>query len=98
MKLKQIASNMTELEIEQPNALPHYVLFSYSTPVAGRAGEAFDRADAGDLLRHTGVFKTAKKYSRTTTKHINKYFREEWGINPLSVGEVDQAYIDSLVK
>ena len=84
MKLKQIASNMTELEIEQPDALPHYVLFSYSTPVAGRA--------------YTGVFKTAKKYSATTTKHINKYFREEWGINPLSVKEVDQTYIDGLVK
>jgi hypothetical protein len=84
MKLKQIASNMTEIEIHQPDALPYYVLFSYSTPVAGRSD--------------VGVFKTAKKYSRTTTKHINKYFREEWGINPLSVKEVDQAYIDGLVK
>jgi len=84
MKLKQIASNMTEIEIHQPDALPYYVLFSYNTPVAGSTGE--------------GVFKTAEKYSATTTKHINKYFREEWGINPLSVKEVDQAYIDSLVK
>jgi len=84
MKLKQIASNMTEIEIHQTDALPYYVLFSYSTPVAGRSD--------------VGVFKTAKKYSRTTTKHINKYFREEWGIDPLSVDEVDQAYIDGLVK
>ena len=85
MKLKQIASNMTEIEIIRPDyPINHYVLFSYNTPVAGRAD--------------TGVFKTAEKYSRTTTKHINKYFREEWGINPLSVKEVDQAYIDGLVK
>ncbi len=84
MKLKQIASNMTEIKIDQPDALPYYVLFSYNTPVAGRGAE--------------GMFKTAEKYSRTTTKHINKYFREEWGINPLSVGEVDQAFIDGLVS
>ena len=79
MKLKQIASNMTELDINGTK-----VLFSYSTPVAGRS-------DAG-------LFKTTEKYSATTTKHINKYFREEWGVNPLSVREVDQAYIDGLVK
>ena len=84
MKLKQIASNMTEIEIHQAVSPPYYVLFSYSTPVAGRSD--------------VGVFKTAKKYSATTTKHINRYFREEWGINPLSVKEVDQAYIDGLVK
>ena len=75
---------MTEIKIHQPYAPPHYVLFSYSTPVAGRS--------------YTGFFKTAEKYSATTTKHINKYFREEWGINPLTVKEVDQAFIDGLVK
>ena len=84
MKLKQIASNMTEIEFNQAVSPPYYVLFSYSTPVAGRSD--------------VGVFKTANKYSATTTKHINKYFREEWGIDPLSVDEVDQAYIDGLVK
>ena len=80
MKLKQIASNMTELDINGSK-----VLFSYSTPGAG-------------FHLNDGNFKTAEKYSRTTTKHVNKYFREEWGINPLSVREVDQAYIDGLVK
>jgi len=59
------------------------ILFSYETPVAGR---------------HDRLFKTEEKYSRTTTKHINKYFRDEWDINPLSVQEVSQDYIDSLVS
>ena len=85
MKIKQLASNMTELEIG-----PITVLFSYSTPVAG-----FNPTHGPN---DTGHFKTTEKYSRTTTKHINKYFREEWGINPLSVKEVDQTYIDGLVK
>ena len=61
----------------------HLILFSYETPVAGW---------------HDRLFKTKKKYSRTTTKHINKYFRDEWDVNPLSVEEVSQDYIDSLVS
>ena len=62
----------------------HLILFSYETPVAGWH----------DCL----LFKTKEKYSRTTTKHINKYFRDQWGVNPLSVEKVTQDYIDSLVS
>ena len=62
----------------------HLILFSYETPVAGWH----------DCL----LFKTKENYSSTTTKHINKYFRDQWGVNPLSVDEVSQDYIDSLVS
>lgn len=55
------------------------VLFSYETPVAGWD----DR----------GAFRTEKKYSKTTTKHINKY------LGGKDVGRiVVQSYIDSLVR
>ena len=59
------------------------VLFSYETPVAG--------------YKRT-LFKTERKYSRTTTKHINKYLKEQWDVDPISVEEVSQDYIDSLVS
>jgi len=42
------------------------ILISYDTPVAGRVGDDF--------------VVTEKKYSSTTTKHINKYFQNEYGI------------------
>ncbi len=45
-------------EIEHSNS---FVLFSYETPVAV-------------MVKATGeVFKTATKFSRTTSKHINKW-------------------------
>lgn len=60
MKLKPIASNMTELHLS--NGI--VVLFSYETPVA-----SFSRKE----LPH-GQFKVTKtKYSNTTTRHINKW-------------------------
>jgi len=83
MKLKHLGPNMTELSFNG-----NVILFSYETPVAGSSMDA-----VGDRL-----FKTKKKYNRTTTKHINKYFRDEWDVNPLSVQEVSQDYIDSLVS
>ena len=54
MKIEPVGSNMTELLIGTS-----YVLFSYSTPVAG--------------WDDTGAFRTDQHYSATTTKHINKY-------------------------
>jgi len=53
--LISIASNMTEVKTNNGE----YVLFSYSTPVAG-----YDEK---------GAFRTNVWYSMTTTKHINKY-------------------------
>ena len=56
MKLKPIASNLTELRFHHSNIS---VAFSYQTPVAGWDDQ--------------GAFKTDKKFSPTTSKHIKKY-------------------------
>ena len=57
MKLGQIASNMTELQVSG-----YTVLFSYSTPVAWQD-------PSGNYA------KTEKKWSPTTSKHINKWLQ-----------------------
>jgi hypothetical protein len=44
------------------------LLISYKTPVAGRIG--------GRMVR------TNKYWSQTTSRHINKYFRSEYGVDP----------------
>ena len=85
MKIKPIASNMTELETPKAD-----ILFSYSTPVAGLIRFTSDDKD--------GPFKTDTWYSTTTTRHINKYFRDVWGIDPKTVRTIPQHEIDALVK
>ena len=55
------------------------ILFSYETPVAGYDDQ--------------GAFRTATKYSVTTSKHINQY------LGGKDTGRVvDQSYIDNLVN
>lgn len=85
MKLRQIASNMTELDTPKAS-----ILFSYSTPVAGLIRFKSEDED--------GPFKTDTWYSQTTTRHINKYFREVWGIDPETVRTIPQHEIDALTK
>jgi hypothetical protein len=55
------------------------VLFSYNTPVAccDNSGKGF--------------FKTSKKWSKTTSKHINLW------LNGAKATEKDQSFFDSLV-
>ena len=53
------------------------ILFSYQTPVAGYDDK--------------GAFKTDVWYSRTTTRHINKY------LDGVVAREVEQDYINSLI-
>ena len=68
MKLKHLGPNMTELTFFDDNStVTHVILFSYETPVAG--------------WHVNRLFKTEEKYSRTTTKHINKYFFSESLLN-----------------
>jgi hypothetical protein len=57
------------------------VLISYSTPVAA-------------LVPGKGWIRTAKKWSATTTKHINAWLRKNCGG---TVSEVDQWDLDQLV-
>jgi hypothetical protein len=83
LKLRQIASNMTEIQIPNGEDVK-YILFSYETPVAGHMnGEPF---------------KTSKYWSSTTTRHINKYFRDVWNVDPDTVRTIPQEQIDALVK
>tara|TARA_Y100000361_G_C11084426_1_gene302909 strand:- start:496 stop:723 length:228 start_codon:yes stop_codon:yes gene_type:complete len=56
MRIKPIASNQTELHMEDGTV----VLFSYETPVAA-------------YLPECGYVKTSKHWSKTTSRHINKW-------------------------
>jgi hypothetical protein len=89
MRLKKIGSNMSEVEINGS-----FVLFSYETPVAGRS----IKAPSGDDYEKDGFFKTSTHYSATTTRHINKYFKNEWNIDGKEVEEVSQDFINGLVR
>ena len=86
MKLRQIASNQTELVLRTNSKAfsdfetDYTILFSYQTPVACHV--------AG-----VGYFKTLKKWSVTTSKHINAWLREN---DATSVAEVSQETFDAL--
>ncbi len=68
-----------QTEVEIKNTL---VLFSYKTPVAVRHGD--------------GTFsKTSKKWSVTTSRHINSWLRS-FGLDPEKVLTVSQEYLDAL--
>jgi len=75
MKLKPIASNLTELQINGMS-----IAFSYSTPVAGWDDD--------------GAFKTDKKFSPTTSKHIKKYLGNAFD----NARVVPQSLIEGLAK
>ena len=58
------------------------VLFSYETPVAV-------------FLVGTGIIKTTKKWSRTTSRHISQWAKEYSAY--VTVSEKPQEYFDNLV-
>jgi hypothetical protein len=78
MKLKNVGSNMTELFDNLTGAT---IFFSYETPVCA-------------ILPSGRVVKTNEYYSRTTTKHINKWL----GDYRLNVEEVSQSFINNLAN
>lgn len=93
MKLKQLASNMTELELNNGTL----VLFSYETPVCGFIG----KDNYGTGISEGTYIETKTKYSRTTTKHINKWFELKGIVYPTCMNrsyKVDQSVLDELVK
>jgi hypothetical protein len=65
-----------QTEVEFGNDIS--VFFSYRTPVAA-------------FIPGLGYVKTSKKFSQTTSKHINKWLEGE------TATEVDQDYINNLV-
>jgi len=73
MKLNPIASNMTELTLQDGTK----VLFSYKTPVAAEVNGTYVR--------------TSKKWSMTTSKHINKW------LDGVKAEEADQPFFDTLI-
>ena len=78
MKLKLIGANQTEVQLSD-----HYVtqiFFSYEQAVCVRNAN--------------GCFVTTEKYSRTTSKHINKWIANLSNI----VKMVPQSKIDNLVE
>lgn len=76
MNLKPIASNMTEVTLNDGTC----ILFSYKTPVAAM------KADWKTAV------KTSKKWSNTTTRHINKWLKDV-----SSVAEKEQDWFNKLV-
>lgn len=78
MNLTPIAANMTEVQVNKSLR----VLFSYKTPVACEwtNGAVYE------------FFQTSKKWSRTTSRHVNKWLSG----NPAKFQ--DQEYFDSLVE
>jgi hypothetical protein len=77
LKLRQIASNMTEVEIDNVT-----VLFSYKTPVACH-------------VEGEGYYRTACRWSQTTTRHINKWLANMRPVD--AVKEREQSYFDNLI-
>lgn len=79
MNLTPLGANKTELQIGDIQ-----ILFSYKTPVAAR------------VLNFEGnkyvYYKTSKKWSRTTSKHITQWLNGE------RADEREQSYFDELVK
>ena len=78
MNLNPIAANMTEL-----NTNGMTVLFSYKTPVAAMVDEGLGFV----------FYRTSKRWSNTTTRHINKWL----GTYGKVADDKPQEYFDSLI-
>lgn len=83
MNLNPIKANMTELEFKHPRTgFPTKVLFSYKTPVA--------MIDRNEL-----AYRTDKKRSNTTTRHINQWLKDN-KFHTLST--YPQEFFDNLIS
>lgn len=83
MNLKPIASNMTELTLKGGLV----VLFSYQTPVACHWTNGLNQV----------FYKTEKFWSRTTSRHINKWLIQTDNWTDRKIEEKPQKYFDELV-
>lgn len=77
---------MTEISLEDGTL----VLVSYETPVAARI---FSLASENDGC---ALFRTSKKWSQTTTRHINKWLNQEFHCKPYK--EMPQEFFDNLLS
>lgn len=81
MNLNPIAPNMNEIEVSG-----YRVLFSYKTPVAAQRIGSF----------HT-LFVTEKFWSKTTSRHINKWV-DTLGSGSYDIIKKPQEYFDTLLN
>ena len=84
MKLKLIGANQTELQLKHGSQ----ILFAYETPVCVRT----EAMHCGQM--QTRVCVTTEKYSRTTSKHINKWIANHFDVKMM----VEQSEIDNFVN
>lgn len=77
---------MTEISLEDGTL----VLVSYETPVAARIFSLAAENDGCTLAR------TSKKWSKTTTRHINKWLNYEFHCQPYK--EMPQEFFDNLLS
>ena len=78
MNLNPIKANMTELSMENVT-----ILFSYNTPVAVMIDEGLGFV----------FYRTAKRWSNTTSRHINQWL----GTYGKVASEKPQEYFDNLI-
>ena len=89
MKIKSIGSNKTELELKDLR-----LLISYETPVALiriKQARVFGTSTKDSAL------KTNKYFSRTTSKHINQWLRDN-GFNPEQVPTMAQEFFNEFLE
>lgn len=83
MKIKTIGSNQTQVHTHANEYGEITILYSYTTPVAVK------------VLSTQQVYKTSAWYSKTTTRHVNKWLE----FTPQShINEMSQANIDAMIQ
>ena len=86
MRLETLGANQTQITLTNGDT----ILFSYNTPVA-----MFNRSNCV-------YYRTNKKWSVTTSRHINKWLQGSEAVLPkgatCKVVEKDQSFFDELIK
>lgn len=80
MLLNTLGANKTQITVNG-----HTILFSYNTPVACHISVVSNTSVT------PGWYKTSKKWSKTTSKHINQWYSGEYE-------EKDQSFFDNLIS
>ena len=79
MLLNTLGANKTELTVDG-----NVILFSYNTPVAAYVSTVNEKIPSG-------WYKTNKKWSKTTSKHINQWYAGQYN-------EKEQTFFDNLIS
>ena len=80
----KVTDNMSVIREWNPENGGVSIVMSYGLPVAGNGPE--------------GLFRTEEYYSKTTTRHINKFFTSHFVMNQKSgIKVVSQDFLDQLL-